>query len=188
MHNSGFFMGKNIALLDIMNIVSGQLDARMANPARVSPGALSEMDAFAALDPLLGSLVKRYLDAKSTRMASEKQYGACDGMTDMALIVEDSAWCAMQTRYMEVRGDRAMMKQAQALMEESRLEEEAASTRAKEKQTLQFFEQMQIFLRMQEKARQSYYLWLAVLFLCHGGNAAGYAPHYTSQQFNRLAA
>lgn len=183
-------MEKDGSLLDIMNDVSRILDTQPAAPLCVPRGVMAEIDAFIALDPLLASLNKQYLDAKAHRICAEKEFGASDGMTDMAVILEDSAWCAMQTRYMEVRRDRAMMASVQKLMEESRLAEEAGAKAEKEKHALKMFEQMQIYLYMREakKSNEAIYLWLAVMFLCSGRNQTAFPLHYAAHHFNRLAA
>lgn len=85
-------------------------------PRRSTTSALTELQAFQILDPLLARLHKEYLDAKDHRAKAIKDFGQDDPMTDMAMLVEDSAWCAMQARYMELRADRVLMAKAQTLM------------------------------------------------------------------------
>ncbi len=171
-----------------MNDVSRRLDQE---PSSYAPtrAVLSEMDAFMLLDPLLASLNKEYLDAKHNRLRAERDYGRDDGMTELAALLEDSAWCAMQTRYMEVRAERALMAKAQELMEESRLEELRLAKKEREREALQAFEAMQMFTRMRRVTREKNYadFWLA-LFMLHMDQPALFRNNYASYPFNRIAA
>lgn len=182
-------MGCALNLHEIMNDVSHRLD-------RVSPAIythrrrepLSEIQAFAQIDPLLADLCKRYGDARHERMTAEKEFGKDDGITEIALLAEDSAWCAMQTRYMELRADRAKMKWAQDVMEEERLEEEARAKAEARREALRAFDYMQMLARIQAMREKSHAdLWLALFFLLSGGQSF-YRNHYPSYSFNRLAA
>lgn len=137
MKNLGFFMSGDNSLREIMNAVSANLDRVLDCAPAARPQALSELDAFIGLDPLLSALNKEYLDARAHHKSACRDFGDDDGMTSMAAVMEDSAWCAVQTRYMELRCDRAMMARAQkaiaaakaAVELQQRQEQEAALLR-----------------------------------------------------------
>lgn len=179
-------------LLDIMNEVSARLDrAPVSRNLSSRREPLGEMQAFLQLDPLLADLHKRYLDAKSTRLQTQKEYGSGDGMTDMAAMMEDSAWCAMQTRYMELRGNRHLMAKAHNLMDESRREEEEQDRVEKQKEALKMLDQLQTLTRMHElqemRERQSPD-WLAYLVFLAIQKQPLFRDHHATYRFNRLAA
>jgi len=180
-------MGNAATLQEVMNKVSHQLELDAQAPAPVK--ALSELEAFAQIDPLLAELNKHYLDAKHTRRQAVSEYGADDPMTEMAVDMEDSAWCAVQTRYMEIRAERALMAEAQKLMEEARLEELETQKKQKERAALDRFRDMEVFSRMHDKkpAFNGADLWLLLLFLFSGQEKFFRFEHPT-YSFNRIAA
>lgn len=95
---------------------------------------LAEFDAFIRLDETLEGLNKEYLDAKSQHDSLIETFGCDDAMAEIAEDVMDSAWCAMQTRYLEVRAEQTLMKKAQHLMlEATRAIEDAREKKALEK-------------------------------------------------------
>ncbi len=182
-----FVMGTDRNLHEVLNEVSRNLD-RATPVFAAQPKALDELQAFVSLDPLLAGLHKQYQDARQQRMQSVKEYGKGDGMTDMASILEDSAWCAMQTRYMEVRANRVLMAKAQRIMEETRIEEEQAIKAAKEREARQALEQMQLFANMHDTKEESEVgLWLALLMM-YNPNQNFFRNYRPSYPFNRLAA
>lgn len=180
-------MGMDKNLHNVMNEVSLRLD--QAAPACASPAkALDELQAFVILDPLLASLYKQYQDARQHRAQAAKDFGRQDGMTDMASILEDSAWCAMQTRYMEMRAIRSMMAQAQKIREETRLEEERLLQEKKEREAREALEQMQLFSKMHApKQKSEISLWFAYIML-FGDDQLFFRNYQPSYSFNRLAA
>lgn len=80
---------------------------------------LSELEAFIRLDPVLADLNKQFLDAKSNHQKAAQKHGCRDCLTEIAGEREDSAWCAMQTRYIELRRQREMMERAQRMMRQA---------------------------------------------------------------------
>ena len=133
---------------------------------------MSELEAFASLDPLLSSLRKDYLDTKSQRAQALREYGAGDAMVEMAEWAEDSAWCAMQTRYMELRADRPMMIQAQSLMQESLEDYRAQESREKQKEAIKTAQQLLLFQKMREvQDDKKSSLWLLMLLLLTDQNS-----------------
>lgn len=173
-------MGRSLDLQSIMNDVS----ACIGKAAQVvSP--VTELDAFTHFDPLLARLRKEYLDAKAVRCQSEKDFGKDDPMTDMAVMVEDSAWCAMQTRYMEVRADRALMAKVQELMDGER--QKAVQKRGREnlEDALRYYRHFETIERVRKKNAGLLEVWWAMLALrTMGGDFRLYQP---THQFNRLA-
>lgn len=180
-------MGNVPSLQDVMNVVSRQLEAAPIVSAPVK--ALTEMEAFSSLDPLLSDLQKQYLDARAMRIKAARDFGSDDPMTDMAMLVEDSAWCAVQTRYMEVRDNRAMMAQAQAIMEETRIEEERVMKAKKSREADEQFKQIQFAAQMMERKKgydgSAILLAIYVLLMM---DAQGWQMMQATPQFNKLAA
>lgn len=169
-----------------MNDVSAKLDGALLAPPPVP--VLTELQAFLTFDPLLARLHKEYLDAKDHRAKAAKDFGNNDAMTEMAVLVEDSAWCAMQTRYMELRDDGALMAKAQGLMEQERL----AATRQREednaRDALRYYRHLEMLAQMRRK-NESEISWTAVfLFLILNGNFDGFRAYQPMHHFNRLAA
>ena len=181
------FMGNTHNLQDIMNVVAQRLEAapQAFRPLKSEP--LDEMQAFLHIDSLMCSLNKQYLDARENRVKAECDFGHDDGMTEMALLIEDSAWCAMQTRYMELREDRAMRAQANAMVEESVREDKKLRQREKDKHALRDAEQMQMLMRMREpQDKNGDGIWILALLLSMGNNT--WLPQQAMHSFNRLAA
>ena len=137
----------------------------MSAPAPTVSEPLSELNAFIQMDGLLASLHKDYLDAKAQRIELVALYGDDDAMAEVAIDMEDSAWCAMQTRYLEVREQREMMERAQRLMRrvEEKIEQEKA--REKEYEARQFSYYLQMVEKMKELNKVPQILQWAVLLL-----------------------
>lgn len=186
-------MGMTNSLMDVMNEVSSALDNGSFAPSlsKASSTPVGEMEAFRQLDPLLASLYKEFQNAKQIRIQAAQEYGANDAMTDMAQLAEDSAWCAMQTRYMEVRADRAMMREAQAIMEQSLRECEREEKEKAEQEALVLLAKMQMVQAMQSRETSGHgnvELWMALLILFTRNFPVLGFPYYATHQFNKLAA
>lgn len=183
-------MERGSSLLDIMNEVSARLDrAPLKQPVvAYHQEGLDELQAMMALDPLLADLHKQYLDAKSSRLQARKEYGANDGMTELAAMMEDSAWCSMQTRYMEVRADRKLREQANSMVEESRLEAEEHARKKRERETWDYVQAIQTMVRMREEDRRSAAGWWIILMMYFTQAVPLFRDHHPSHRFNRLAA
>lgn len=121
-------MRGQLSLQDAMRAVDQRLDAiNTAQPDDKRLPArkgMSELEAFITLDPLLAQLHRDYLDLKQNC----KKAVACDGkrgpMGEVAAEMQDSAWCAMEVRHMELREDRQLMRRAQYLMQHGEPQEE----------------------------------------------------------------
>ncbi len=179
-------MGFDNALMDVMNSVSQTLDVALCAP-RPSTQVLSELDAFARHDPLLASLRKQYLDAKAMRINAHKQYGGDDGMTDLAMMSEDSAWCAMQTRYLELRDDKAATQAAQEEMVEAERIEKVRKQKEDDEKTLIYFRVLDMIQKIREREKVDYaMLILALLLLAYTERQV--FRMVNTHRFNSLAA
>lgn len=163
MKNLGFFMPGQ-SLNEIMNAVSAHLDVMLDAAPAARPQALSELDAFIGLDPLLSALNKDYLDARSAHQSACRDFGSDDGMTSMAAVMMDSAWCAVQTRYMELRADRAMMARAQKAMAAVKAAFALQQRQEQETALLRMAWMMDLCARLQGDNRGAPELW-AMYFL-----------------------
>jgi hypothetical protein len=174
-------MGKAIDLQSILNDVSACI-------GKVAPVChpVTELEAFTRFDPLLVRLHKEYLDAKAMRCKSEKDFGKMDSMTDMAMMVEDSAWCAMQTRYMEVRSDRRLMAQVQELMEDERQKASQKREQENREDALRYYRHFEMMERMRKKTASLLEAWWAMLALRTMGR--DFRLYQPTHHFNRLAA
>jgi hypothetical protein len=155
---------KEKPLHQIMNDIAGRLDAicpahEMASSSPLSPTKkkkraplepLGEMEAFMQLDPLLADLQRQYIDAKLQRQELCKAHGDKDPMSEIAMDMEDSAWCAAQTRYIELRQIRDMMAKVQRLMHERDEEIALEKRKEQEKDFMSFF----LLAKAQEKMRE----------------------------------
>lgn len=146
---------------DLANGRAGQLAQTL--PVRT---AVSELDIFLTLDGTLAALHTQYLSARQRHAAVRTEYGIDSPMTDMAADGEDSAWCAMQTRLMELRANGSLMQDVQRRMreaeEEGRREEDAKSQR----QALAFYNRMETARLMKERSKSTViYEWLLLILL-----------------------
>ena len=123
--------------------------AKQQQSLRGNKDPLSEIEAFMQMDDLLAHLHKEYLEAKIHRTQLLAQNGQNDPMAEIAMDMEDSTYCAFQTRYIELRQIRDMMAKAQRLMRESVENIE----REKNKEQLQKFTNFVLLSKMQ--ARQN---------------------------------
>ncbi|MEM7618188.1 MAG: hypothetical protein AAF244_02275 [Pseudomonadota bacterium] len=111
---------------------------------------LSEVEAFIQLDDVLAHLYKQFLEAKAYRQQLTAENGIDDPMTEIAIDMEDSAYCAFQTKYIELRQIREMMARAQRLMRESKEALEREKTKEREEKYKNFI----MLSKMQEKTRE----------------------------------
>lgn len=159
---------KEHSLHQIMNSMAQGLGGIAAPaPKNVPPAApLSELEAFIQMDSLLCSLNKDYLDAKAQRIELVALYGNEDAMVEVVRDMEDSAWCAMQTRYIEVRSERELMERAQMLMRRAleKVEMEKEREKAYEAQQLAYY--LQTIQRAKEKNKNpNIFEWIILLLI-----------------------
>ena len=164
----------DLSLQDVMNTVSRELEARgPAEPSRTPANLLDELSIFAALDPVLGDLQRQYKDARYLRRTQEKQFGKDDPMADVARDMEDSAWCAMQTRYMEVRGDRDLMREVQQIQNEQRETERRALEGQRRREALETYYTADMVARMHRRDKAPAILeWVVLLWIMRGQQKA----------------
>ncbi len=165
------------SLNQIMNdMASGALDlpvSYMTKHDDTASQTLSELDAFIHLDDMLAVLNKEYLDEKSHYDYLAKTFGEDDAMTEVAADMMDSAWCAMQTRYLEVRATQKLMEQAQLMVlavEKEQIELEEKKERQKDKQETERFMLLTRLMDKQnsERNKTNYADLLAVVFILFG--------------------
>ncbi len=163
----------------------------LAFERRQSLRALSELDAFILLDDTLDSLNKQYLDAKVQRKELVALYGDDDAMASVAIDMEDSAWCAMQTRYIELRAERKIMAQAQAMMRRRERDMQEQETRIlhrdKEKQARDLVNYLRILKVVKEKNRTPKVLELFAVLFFLDVDIFGNNVHKTSYDFQAMA-
>ncbi len=145
---------ENLSLQQVMNDMAQgagvNATALRAKSSKPIPKVLTELEAFVCIDPLLKHLHQQYVDAKQDRSALTQQYGVNDPMVEIAIDMEDSAWCSMQTRYLELREKRNLMTLAQALIRDS----EYAIERVKEKLAREKALELFYYFKMLEKMRE----------------------------------
>ncbi|HPF78182.1 MAG TPA: hypothetical protein PLF01_02720 [Alphaproteobacteria bacterium] len=172
------------SLNQIMNDMVARLDVlRPDDPSQRSPQPLSELEAFMQMDTLLANLNKQYLEAKQQRKELVALNGADDAMAEVAMDMEDSAWCAMQTRYLELRQERELMEKAQRLMREAEEAVEAEIKRDKEKEFNNYVYWTKTLQRIREKNKTPKIFEWAFLMLIF--KIEPFGNHRPS--FNRLA-
>jgi hypothetical protein len=90
-------------------------------------------------------------------------------MADIARDMEDSAWCAMQTRYLELRAERNIMARAQDMMRRRNKQiqdlKERATQRHKQKQAREFMNYLKVIKTVKEKNRTPQIFEWLMLFL-----------------------
>ncbi len=118
--------------------------------SKFTQNPINELQAFIQLDPTLASLHKQYLDAKAQYESLIAAHGKGDAMAEIAADMMDSAWCAMQTRLLEVRAEPAMMHEAQAMMRLSIKMIEEKHEKEKKKEALALFHKLQMLKRMEQ--------------------------------------
>lgn len=168
-----------------MNHVARQLDAAPRRYAPAPRPVLSEIEIFASMDPLLGDLQRQYKDARYARRMQEKSFGSDDPMSEVARDAEDSAWCAMQTRYMEVRADRDTMRQMQIIQNEQQAEERREKELEKKRDALETYQRAQSLLLMKKREKTPViYEWIMIIWLLNRTRMT----HSLVPDFKRLAA
>ena len=184
-------MGTNSSLHTVMNDVASMLDGMLSAAPQTQKSTRepkSDMDAFIEIDPLLAQLHKDFIDARHMRIKAQAEYGQDNAMTDMAGYSEDSAWCAMQTRYMELRADRNCMAKAQKMVAEDIIELEREQREEREKENLKLYQQMQVYDRMRERKGVNAAAALFFYLLIALGPRSIFDGPQPTYKFNALAA
>jgi hypothetical protein len=168
-----------------MNKVASELENFQPAQDNAPRNLLHELDVFASIDPLLGDLQRQYKDARFMRRMQEKQFGKDDPLGDVARDTEDSAWCSMQTRYLELRSDRDLMREVQAIQNEQREKEMRERDREKQRIALETYYRGELMTRMKQDAKSpSIFEWILWFMLIRRQqNMFSLAP-----SFSRLAA
>ncbi len=152
-----------MSLKEVMEQVSKNLDAPVVSAHAIEP--MSELEAFAKSDDLLAALRKEYLDVKAIRLKTQKEFGRDDSMVDMAVDVEDSAWCAMQTRYMELRDNQIAAIKAKNVIEEERRIQKIAREKLEQQKALDYYYSLQKIAHIKETAKFDYALFIWAMIM-----------------------
>ena len=140
------------SIQDVMRDVAAHVEAAPAPQPKLSKKqSLTELDAFVLMDPLLADLQKDFLDTKARYEELIRKNGQDDPMAQVAADMQDSAWCAMQTRYLELREQRILMRKAQRLMREHDLEEEKAEEKKRREKLTIWLQQLYALRKQQRK-------------------------------------
>ncbi|MCI5059686.1 MAG: hypothetical protein MRY79_01295 [Alphaproteobacteria bacterium] len=160
------------SLQQIMNEMVTRLDTvhnATSQQKKSRKGRLSELEAFISLDPVLANLNRQYLEAKAQRCELVALNGKEDAMVEVALDMEDSAWCAMETRLLELRRNGELMRRVQSMLRRSRQKEneqiEETLRAGLEKQRQKFVEWARMAARLKEKNKVPVIFEWAVLML-----------------------
>lgn len=129
--------------------------------------SLSELEAFILMDSTLAALNKQYLESRDHRRQLANLNGADDPMVEVAMDMEDSNWCAMQTRYLELREERELMEKAQRMMRasEEKVEQEKVLKKQRNKHELAYFTRMLEKIREQNNKTPEILEWIFVFML-----------------------
>lgn len=166
---------RGLSLQEAMMQVAQGLDNTSLQPfaskksdnTKYRKASMSELEAFIALDELLAGLHKEFADTKARAQEVIVKHGLDDPMALIAADLEDSAWCRMQTRYLELRTQRTLMERAQAMMRDVEREEERKKKEEENKKHASFLHHVWIIENYKKnKPMPSYVLWWAfVLYM-----------------------
>ena len=138
---------------------------RLEQPAELRKSPMSELEAFIQMDPLLADLHKEFQDVRRNHRDLLFKNGPDDAMAQMAADLEDSAWCAMQTRLLELRGQRILMRKAQRIMHHARREEEERQDRVRALKIASFAQQVAtVEKHRQEKGMPGLIEWVIFFY------------------------
>lgn len=167
MHEPGIAGGAQTLHQTMNNVVKSLDEFDLRPQGELNREPLSELEAFARLDPLLAHLNKQYLNAKAEHAELRRLNGADDPMAEIAADMEDSSWCAMQTRYLELRRDGEKMREAQRLMrEEAEQVEEEKELEKEKKKALDYNRLLELYqIKENQKTPEIIEWYLAVTWL-----------------------
>lgn len=133
---------------------------------------LSELEAFISMDEVLAHLQREFLNAKASHERLVRENGADDAMAEVAADMMDSAWCAVQTRLMEVRSKRELMARAQNMMRASAKQAQEKKEQLEQKKALALYEKMQMMMHwkkvrkaIEKKKEQDKFPFFEIVFL-----------------------
>ncbi len=166
----------DISLNSIMNKMAREEVCRAPKRTLLSsekPQKFTEIEGFAVIDDILGALRKEYLNARRYRKDLSQTQQSDDAMLEMAIDMEDSVWCAMQTRYLELRDGAVLMRRVQKMIYQQDLKiqayEVAQQEQRLEREKRQDISALQIYLKMlvvmKEKNKTPQILEWLILFL-----------------------
>lgn len=114
-----------LSINDILNKIDARLDdLRLTDDTApiVSLDPLSEVGLYITSDRLLADLYRQYLEAQRNYINSIQDHGKDSPMTEIASDMSESAFCAMETRLIELREEEGMAERVLRLQEKQRSE------------------------------------------------------------------
>lgn len=155
------------SLSDVLNDLAGGRAAALARDI-VPVSSVTEESLFIGQDAVLASLNREYLNSRAYHDAARREHGADSPMTDIAADALDSAWCAMQTRLMELRADGGLMRLVQTKLRDAAREAERAQREAQDRGALSLFNRMEAARIAKAHDKSSpVYDWLLVFMIFH---------------------
>ena len=112
-----------LSINDILSKIDQRLDdlrmTDMSAPS-VSLDPLSEVGLYITNDPLLADLYRQYLESQKHYIASIQTHGKDAPMTEIASDMSESAFCAMETRLIELREEKELREKVMRVQETQR--------------------------------------------------------------------
>ena len=114
-----------LSINDILHKIDARLDdLRLTDDTApvVSLDPLSEVGLYITNDRLLADLYRQYLEAQRNYISSIQDHGKNSPMTEIASDMSESAFCAMETRLIELREEEGMAERVMRVQEKQRAE------------------------------------------------------------------
>ncbi len=112
-----------LSVNDILNKIDARLDdLRLTDDTApvVSLDPLSEIGLYITNDRLLADLYRQYLESQKHYITSIQTHGKDAPMTEIASDMSESAFCAMETRLIELREEESLAQRVMKLQEQQR--------------------------------------------------------------------
>lgn len=159
---------KTGSLQDIMNDMARRLDVIRTDDDSygINDGSVSEMGAYAAVDPVMADLYRQYLNARKRHKTLTNQNGDDDALAAVAGEQAESLDSALQTRLIELRGDKKLSARVETIMTRSLHKTEENEKETVREMVRKKFEGMDL-RKLAEKARRErdddLLVWLLLL-------------------------
>jgi len=139
---------RRTSIQELMNKMAGRVDSLLDQQDHDSrathPPVLDEIRMWIAVDPLLAELHKQYLDVRAHRARLKEKHGESDPICDVAVDMEDSARCAVETRLIELRKSEESRSALKALIRKTHAAREAELLAAEREKTSAYWREFSI--------------------------------------------